>query len=220
MTWNLRSLRDDRSAVIETLNRCTPDVLFVQEAPRYFRAASKLAALARESNLLVACEGRSAPGVAILTSMRVDVGFERAAELPHSPGLHRRGVAIASLRLGDRAWMAASVHLGLDAGERVRHGTEIRDLLESAHELDRVVAGDLNETSTGDAWQMLAQGSSDVGALNDQPTFPARQPGKRIDSIFLPKTWRAKVISPSELVDDALLVRATDHRPVIVDVMD
>ena len=66
MTWNVRSLRDDRSSVVRVIQRCAPDVLFVQEAPRFFRARSKLAALARESGMVVACGGRPAAGVAIL----------------------------------------------------------------------------------------------------------------------------------------------------------
>ena len=71
MTWNVRSLRDDRDAVVGVLRRAAPDVLFVQEAPRFFRARSKLAALARESDLVVVCGGQPAAGVAILSNLRM-----------------------------------------------------------------------------------------------------------------------------------------------------
>ena len=218
MTWNLRSLRDDRSAVIEALKRISPDVLFVQETPRFFRAGSKLAALGRESGLVVACRGGA--GVGLLTSMRVDVDLSLSTSLPRTRGLHQRALALACLHVGGRRCVAASTHLGLDKTERLRHATIIRDLLDVEPQLPLVLGGDMNETSAADAWQLLAANRADTGAPNDWPTFPAREPKKRIDTIFVPADWRTVSVSPTEIVDDALLVRATDHRPAIVDVVD
>ena len=94
MTWNVRSLRDDRAAVIRVIRACAPDVLFVQEAPRFLRAQSKLAALARESGLVVAAGGRPAAGVALLTTLRVDVDAPASHLLSKAPRLHQRGLAV------------------------------------------------------------------------------------------------------------------------------
>ncbi len=218
MTWNLRSLRDDRSAVVEVLNRVSPDVLFVQEVPRFFRAGSKLASLARETGLVVACRGGA--GMSVLTSMRVDVELPISTMLPRTPGLHRRALALACLELGGRRFVGGSIHLGLDKIERLRHAAVIRDLLDVGPVLPLVLAGDMNETSTGLAWQRLAEGHADSGLLTDWPTFPVRQPRRRIDTIFVPTAWRTVSVSPTEMVEDAILVRATDHRPAIVDVVD
>ena len=220
MTWNVRSLRDNRSAVVAAVREIAPDVLFLQEAPRFLRSAAKLAALARESGLVVGCGGRSAAGVGLLTSMRVDVDLALSTLLPATSGLHQRGVAVASLRLGGRAFAAASVHLGLEEAERVRHAKIISELLSDGPDLPAVLGGDLNETSDGQAWATLADGATDAGAAQNWPTFPARQPRRRIDAIFVPVGWRSVAVSPSDLVDDALLARATDHLPVIVDVVD
>ena len=220
MTWNLRSLRDDRGAVVAALRHCAPDVVCVQEAPRFLRARSRLAALARESGLVVASGGAPESGVAILTSLRIDVDQPRKVDLPRTAGLHRRAVSLVRLSLGGRRFLAASIHLGLDRAERLRHAAMIKDLLVQAPGGVTVVAGDLNETARGPAWALLGEGLTDTGAPADLPTFPARAPRRRIDTVFVPMQWATKSISAGEIVDDALLVRATDHLPVVVDVVD
>jgi endonuclease/exonuclease/phosphatase family metal-dependent hydrolase len=220
MTWNVRSLRDDRSAVVAVLRRCAPDVVLVQEVPRFLRVRSRLAALARESDLVVASGGAPAAGVAILTSLRIAVHEHRQVELPRTRGLHRRGISVAELSFGDTRFSAASVHLGLDHAERLRHVAAIKDLLGDEAGVPVVVGGDLNEVAGDPAWSLLGEGVRDVGALGDLATFPAIAPRRRIDALFMPLDWAAQLVSPTEMVDDALLIRATDHRPVIVDVVD
>jgi endonuclease/exonuclease/phosphatase family metal-dependent hydrolase len=37
LTWNVRSLRDDVEAIGEVVRGCEPDVVAVQEAPRFAR---------------------------------------------------------------------------------------------------------------------------------------------------------------------------------------
>ena len=218
MTWNVRSLRDDRAAVVRVIKRSAPDVLFVQEAPRLFRARSKLAALARESGLVVACGGKPAAGVAILTTMRVDV--ERVSEhlLSKTEGLHQRGLAVAECVLSGRRFVAASLHLGLKPEERERHATEIERSV-SAAALPTVLAGDFNETADGPAWQRLANGHRDIDAEQASLTFPSKAPRRRIDAILVPSDWDVSVVSPHEIVDESDLIAATDHRPVIADVV-
>ncbi len=216
MTWNVRSLRDDRAAVAQILADCAPDVLFVQEAPRFLRAQSKLAALAREAGLVVAAGGRPAAGVALLTTLRVDVDAPTNRLLTKTPRLHQRGVAAAQLTLGDLSFTVASLHLGLDAGERQRHASEITDLLGT---VPSVIAGDFNERSSGPAWQVLAAGRHDVGAAQNLPTFSTADPRRRIDSILVPADWQVTPVSPLEILHESDLVAATDHRPVIADVV-
>ncbi|MEO8107935.1 MAG: endonuclease/exonuclease/phosphatase family protein [Actinomycetes bacterium] len=216
MSWNVRSLRDDRDAVVRVIRECAPDVLFVQEAPRFLRAQSKLAALAREAGLVVAAGGRPAAGVALLTTLRVDVDEPVSHRLSKRPHLHQRGLAAARLTLGGRCFTAGSVHLGLDSVERGQHVAEIEGLLGPA---PSVVAGDLNETPAGLAWQALAAGRTDPYAASNLPTFSTSNPRRRIDAILVPAPWVAEPISPLEIVDESVLVRATDHRPVIVDVL-
>ena len=216
MTWNVRSLRDDRGAVIGAIRACAPDVLFVQEAPRFLRAQSKLAALAREAGLVVAAGGRPAAGVALLTTLRVDVDRPRDHLLSRTPRLHQRGLAVAQLTLGDLSFTAASLHMSLDASERRRHASEIEQILGNG---PAVLAGDFNERSTGPVWQALAAGRTDVGAAADLATFSTANPRRRIDTIMVPADWRVTPVSPLEILHESNLVAATDHRPVIADVV-
>ena len=216
MSWNVRSLRDDRDAVVRVVRACAPDVLLVQEAPRFLRAQSKLAALAREAGLVVVAGGRPAAGVAILSSLRVDVDAPSAHLLTKTPRLHQRGLALAQLTLGERSFRAGSVHLGLDAAEREGHAVEIRRLLGDGA---WVVGGDFNETSSGSAWQSLSAGQVDPNAEVDLPTFSTSSPRRRIDAILVPESWPTSAISPFEIVSESDVARATDHRPVLVDVL-
>lgn len=216
MTWNVRSLRDDRDAVIRIIKTSAPDVLFVQEAPRFLRAESKLAALARESGLVVAAGGRPAAGVALLTTLRVDVDAPSSHRLTKTRRLHQRGLAAAQLTLGDLSFTAASLHLGLDTTERQRHTSEIANILGAG---PSVIAGDFNERSSGPAWQALATGRHDVGAAQNLPTFSTADPRRRIDTILVPTDWEVTPVSPLEILHESDLVAATDHRPVIADVV-
>lgn len=218
MTWNVRSLRDDGDAVIRVLRACAPDVLFVQEAPRFFRAQSKLAAVARESGMVVAAGGKPAAGVALLTTLRVDVDAASSVLLPRTKGLHQRGLAVARLAVAGRTFTAASLHLGLDADERRRHADEILRIL-GGRDQPWVVAGDFNEKADAPAWHALAAGHEDVGAAHDRPTFPASAPRRRIDTVLVPQGWTFSVVSPSDIVGETDLIAATDHRPVVVDVV-
>lgn len=219
MSWNVRSLRDDKQAVAETIRALNPDVLFVQEAPRFLRARSKLAALAREAGLVIACGGKSAAGVALLVDLRVDVDDVREILLPKSPGLHQRGLAMATVSLGARRFVAGSIHLGLQPQERLRHASAVAKALNKAGLAETVVSGDLNETASGSAWQLLAKDRDDTGKAAGAKTFPSRAPRRRIDTILVPTAWQVTSVSPTEIVSESTLIRATDHRPVVVDVM-
>ena len=72
LSYNVRSLRDDRHAVAAVIRSVRPDVVAVQEAPRFLRWRSKRAALARESVLVVATTDRPA-GLMLMTTVGVTV---------------------------------------------------------------------------------------------------------------------------------------------------
>jgi endonuclease/exonuclease/phosphatase family metal-dependent hydrolase len=150
--------------------------------------------------------------------MRMEVGAPSMRPLSLTPGLHRRGAAMATLALGDLAFVAMSIHLGLDAAERGRHVEQIEQLLGQPPGAS-VVAGDFNEQPSGAAWRALASGRQDAGAAQNWPTFPARGPQRRIDAILTPPAWTVAPVSPLEIADESDLLAATDHRPAIVDVM-
>ena len=216
VSWNVRSLRDDRAAVVSVLRSLAPDVVALQEAPRFLRSRSRLAAMARESGLVFCCGGRASAGTALLTSLRTDVLRSSESLLPPTPRLHRRGVALAEVQIcgtSSEPLVVASVHLGLDAAERLRHSQVIRELVGAYQGASSVIAGDLNEGPGKAAWALLSAGYGDPGALEAIPTYPSRRPEHRIDAVFVPDSW----VVDSQVVTGPAVVAATDHCPVVVD---
>jgi len=215
LSYNVRSLRDDDAAVARVIRAAEPDVVCVQEAPRFLRWRARCARLAREAGLVVVTGGRSAGANLVLASMRA--GEVRTADLllPRTRGLHQRGVAGAVLALGGARLAVAGTHLGLDAGERARH---VRLVLEHARSLGAdhlVVAGDVNETPDGPAWAALAAALGDGYARapwGGAATFPAAAPDRRIDAIFASAEVEVLSCGAYEHPDVAA---ASDHRPVL-----
>ena len=60
LSYNIRSMRDDRAALARVINRLEPDVVCVQEAPRFAFWLRKRRWLAREVSLGLAVRRRPA----------------------------------------------------------------------------------------------------------------------------------------------------------------
>jgi endonuclease/exonuclease/phosphatase family metal-dependent hydrolase len=215
LTYNVRSLRDDAHAVADVIRACRPDVVAVQEAPRFLRWRSKRAALARESGLVVATADRPG-GLMVMTTLAAKIvrtGFEL---LPKTPKLHARAVCWASMELGGAPWTVASVHLSLSAEERVRHLPALWGALESAGDMPLVVAGDVNEEPGGTVWAELAERLPDafvVAPSGSANTYSATTPRKRIDGVFVDR--RIEVVECRAVDDVPRLQVASDHLPVL-----
>ncbi|MCD0450975.1 endonuclease/exonuclease/phosphatase family protein [Actinocorallia sp. API 0066] len=215
LTYNLRSLRDDPLAVARVVRACAPDLLCLQEVPRYGRWRAARAGLAREVGMTVLAGRRTAglavlgrPGVRLLAS-----GFHR---LPWAPPLHRRALAVAVVSVEGRALAVASTHLGLDPRERLRHADLVLRLL-AGRPAPAVLAGDFNEGPDGPAWRLLASRLRDAHAVAPEggaATFPAGGPRRRIDGIFTdPRLTVLGCGVPPDPGGD--FARATDHLPVL-----
>lgn len=213
VTYNVRSLRSDRGAVVRTLRSLDADIVCLQEAPRLFRWRSRCAAVARESGMLYVAGGRTAEGVAMLAAMRVDVVGAVEHRLSRTPGQRRRGLVTARIRKSGLPCSVGSVHLGFGADERARHVAEIHGILDRFGEEVEVLAGDFNEAADGPTWQRLASEFTDAGAGDATPTFPATK--QRIDGVFV---RGPASVTAYRVVDDANARGASDHRPVVVDV--
>lgn len=214
LSYNVRSLRDDRHAVARVVKACEPDIVCIQEAPRFFRWRTKCAMLAQESGLVVVTGGRPAAAMLLLAALRARVVSTRDVLLSKRRGLHQRGMAIAVFDIAGARFAVASIHLDLVAAERRRHVDEI--LAHTAvFDVPIIVAGDINEESSEPAWQALSAHYRDAYAVaptGGEFTSTARQPTRRIDGIFVDP--RIEVISCGvpELPD---LEKASDHRPVL-----
>jgi endonuclease/exonuclease/phosphatase family metal-dependent hydrolase len=214
LSYNVRSLRDDAQAVSTVIRACEPDVVCVQEAPRFLRWRSKCAGLARESGLVVVTGGRTAAAMLLLASLRVRVVEAHDVLLSRKRGLHRRGIALATLEMGGTQFCLASIHLDLEPGERLRHVKEIAEHT-SKCTAPVIVAGDINEQPDEPAWRALdgyypdAYPQAPDGGEN---TYSAGAPVRRIDGIFVDRS--ISVVSCG-VPDVPGIERASDHCPVL-----
>ena len=220
LTYNVRSLRDDIGAVATVVREQAPDVVVVQEAPRFLRWRSKRASLARQCGLVVGTANRVG-GLLVMTTLAARVVSTRFTLLPKSPRLHQRAVELAEIELRGARWTIATVHFSLDAHERSRHLDALLAWLHEGADGPFVVAGDINEAPDAPVWRSLAARMQDAYfAAPDGPaeTFPARNPQRRIDGVFVDPAL--KVVGCHAVHGDAgaareLLVAASDHLPVL-----
>ena len=216
LSWNLHGLRDDRRALTRLVRELDPDVMCVQEGPKFLRWRAKAASLARDCGLLYVTGGGTSGGTTLLVNLRVDV--ERSAELPLSFyrfGWPDRGVAAAVVRRSGARLGVASLHLPLPQTERLAHVRRALETLRAGGAEHQFAAGDLNERPGHDAWQELErEGLRDLGP-HTGPTFPARRPDRRIDGAFA--TGQVELLD-YEVVDRPGVEVASDHRPLLVSV--
>ncbi|MGV9786102.1 endonuclease/exonuclease/phosphatase family protein [Streptomyces sp. NPDC003435] len=219
--YNVRSLRDDTEALARVINACAPDVLLLQEAPRFFRWRKKLARLAKATNLVYLTGGAPAAGPAILCSLRATVEHAEDTLLPLTPGQHRRGLATAIVRFGKARLGLVSCHLGLQKAERRAHSGLLLERLGALGVDHAVVGGDLNEGPTGPAFTLLADALQDAAAVAPRggtDTFPATGPDRRIDVVLATRNIEVLACGvPTDLpgVTGSDLRAATDHLPVL-----
>ncbi|ARQ72573.1 endonuclease [Streptomyces marincola] len=225
LSYNVRSLRDDRGALGRVVRGCAPDVLCVQEAPRFFGWRSAAARLARETGLLYVTGGAPSCGTMILAAPRLAVEHAEDVTLPLTPGLHRRGLATAVLRVaGGPRFTVISCHLSLDAAERARQAGALLARLAALSARGGpagIVAGDLNEVPGGGAFRLLTGPLRD--AWREAPegggdTFPSRRPARRIDAVLCTPAVRVLgcgVPARPPGTGPGDLARATDHLPLL-----
>jgi endonuclease/exonuclease/phosphatase family metal-dependent hydrolase len=214
MSYNVRSLRDDVDAIARVVRRCAPDVLLVQEAPRFLRWRSKRAALARQCGMVVATADRPA-GLCVLTSLRVEVKSTRFTLLPKENGRHQRALAAAVVVLGGVAWRVVTTHFSTNPGERQAHLPAIRSALGADAATPLVIGGDFNEEPNGAVFSELTATYQDCFAAageGDGSTSPASAPRRRIDAILVDSS--VTVVSCAAVDGDGVDV-ASDHRPVL-----
>lgn len=212
VSYNVRALQDDVSALERTVRALDPDVLCLQEAPYIGPVGHRIAAFAERCHLVWSGREQRAGQTTLLTSLRTQVRQVRHHPLPTAGLLDRRGTAVAQMALvGGPEVTVASVHLGLQPQQRVEHARRILELLGPG---PAVIAGDLNEAADGAAWQLLAQRMAPVSPV--EPTFPADAPRRSLDVVMATADLQAGPHEAVPLVEEDL-VAGTDHRPVWAD---
>jgi endonuclease/exonuclease/phosphatase family metal-dependent hydrolase len=233
-TYNVRSLKQDRAAVVAVLRALAADVVALQEPPKWWFGRARLRRLAADAGLEVVVPGGlwGARTCAILAgpSAAGRVRDARAVRLRlHVRGRRHwfptlRGAALATFGPApDDALVLACVHLSLDPGERAAHLAVVerelgRSLARGGVGWSRVVvAGDLNEAPGGPAWAVLAaHGLVDAGADDPRPTFSPARPRRRIDALLVGAALRATApAGTTARLDHPLAARASDHFAVV-----
>ncbi|MEU3914288.1 MULTISPECIES: endonuclease/exonuclease/phosphatase family protein [unclassified Streptomyces] len=216
--YNVRSMRDDEEALARVIRACAPDLVLIQEAPRFFRWRKHAARLAAKTDLVVLGGGATAAGPLLLCSLRAFVERTEDVLLPLTPGLHRRGFATAVVRFGAARVGVVSAHLSLDATERA---AQAELLLERAAALDAphvIAAADVNEAPGGPAFTRLSDTLQDcwtTAPWGGADTFPSAAPSRRIDAVFASPSVEVLACGVPTGLPTTDLRTATDHLPVL-----
>jgi endonuclease/exonuclease/phosphatase family metal-dependent hydrolase len=219
LSYNVRSMRDDRDALARVIRCAEPDVVCVQEAPRFLRWRSTCAALARSSGLVVVGGGRPAGANLIMSTLGVDVVKTVDVLFSKDPGLHQRGVALALLRFHGTEFSVAGTHLDGRAEPRLRHVVELHSAISRYLPPAKpvIVAGDVNDHPGTPTWLALTEQRIDAFAaagVGSAFTSTAADPHQTIDGIFVDP--RVTVVS-AHVLDGPDVVAASDHRPVLAE---
>jgi len=219
LCYNVRSMRDDRAALARVIRSAEPDVVCVQEAPRFLRWRSTCAALARTGGLVVVSGGRPAGANLIMSTLGVDVVETVYVTFSKDPGLHQRGTAIAVLRLRGSTFAVAGTHLDLRAEPRLRHVGELHAAIAGRVpvEVPAIIAGDINDHPGSAAWQALPEQRRDAFATAGTGsgfTSTAANPHQRIDGVFVDPRI---AVRSARVLDQPDVLVASDHRPLLVE---
>ena len=220
LSYNIRSMRDDRDALGRVIRSAEPDVVLIQESPRFARWRSLCAELARRSNLVVVSGGRYAGSNLILSTLGVDVVSTADVLFTRDPRLHRRGTAIAVLSKSGTRFAVAGTHLDLVEASRVRHVDELEEAIAThvPDDVPTIVAGDLNDTPGSTTWRAMTSHRQDAFAAvgsGSRLTSTATEPRKTIDGIFVDPRITVRA---TRVLEGADVEVASDHRPVLAEV--
>ncbi|MFI9294950.1 endonuclease/exonuclease/phosphatase family protein [Streptomyces gardneri] len=218
LSYNVRSMRDDEDALARVIRACAPDLVFVQEAPRFFRWRKHAARLAAKSELVMLSGGATAAGPMLLCSLRATVERTEDVLLPLTPGLHRRGLATAVVRFAGARVGLISCHLSLRKDERYAQAGMVLDRVAALGTPHTLVAGDLNERPGGPAFTRLATELRDGWAVSPwggEHTSTPADPHQRIDAILATPGVEFLGCGVPPHLDPEDLRTATDHLPVL-----
>ncbi|MEU8518610.1 endonuclease/exonuclease/phosphatase family protein [Streptomyces sp. NBC_01216] len=216
--YNIRSLRDDEDALARVIRACAPDLVLVQEAPRFFRWRKHAARLAAKSELVVLGGGATAAGPLLMCSLRATVERTEDVLLPLTPGLHRRGLATAVVRFGGARVGVISCHLSLREEERYGQAGMLLDRVATLGVPHVIVGGDLNERPDGRGFRRLAAALQDGWAVSPwggEYTSTPADPHQRIDAILATPGVEFLGCGVPTGLPASDLAAATDHLPVL-----
>ncbi|KIH98796.1 endonuclease/exonuclease/phosphatase [Streptomonospora alba] len=227
LSYNVDGLRDDADAAARVVEGCNPDILCLQEAPRLLFWRSRRRTFDRSVGMVPAISRRTG-GLAVLYRPAAGIEVYRIGHrvLRRYPGLRDRALALTALHVSGRPLLVGCTHLDLHPGARLHHAGEVVDRMAAfaaENPGPSVLAADVNCRPGGPAWRLIAAGLRDAAGEHPwggEATFPAQPSRRRIDGVFTSggvEVRRAGV--PVDLVDPADMDAASDHRPVLADLV-
>jgi endonuclease/exonuclease/phosphatase family metal-dependent hydrolase len=219
LSYNIRSLRDDPAAVVRVIRALDPDVVCVQEAPRFAFWRTKCARLARATGLVIASGGRVAAANLLLARPSVQIVDAHSVLFTKDPRLHQRGVAMALLRVEGRPLVVAGTHLDGYPTPRLRHVGELFCSLDAFTPpgVPAALAGDFNDDPGSAVWAALSSRGTDAFAaagVGDGLTLNVTDPTRRIDAVFAAPPI---AVRSARSIDSADVRIASDHRPMVAE---
>ena len=216
VTYNVRGFRDDRAALERTIRSLAPDILLLNETGARWR----LRRLAGDLDMTLASDPwsplRRRAKDAVLARPPWRIAEHRQQRFSGSRFLYPRAALLAKLRREGATLWAVAIHLGLRPAERRRHVEQLLATLDGVRE-PVVIAGDTNELSDGKAMTLLAARYPDAwdrAGRGPGDTIPVGTPTARIDFVF---TSPSIDVERAWVPQTAEVARASDHRPVVVD---
>jgi endonuclease/exonuclease/phosphatase family metal-dependent hydrolase len=218
MTYNILLGGRRGDPLHDVVRSVAPDVLLVNESPKtpvVWKWACRR--LATRWDLRYVVGGRPAGSNMVAVGRGVSVKSAVQQTLRQPRLRPRRGIAAAQLRVDGRLVGVVSCHLSLDRDRRLQ---EVRSVLSVARAMRGpvIVAGDLNEPPNGPAWALLRQAGFVDHGSKAWRTFPSDRPERRIDALLV--RGEATVVHHGDPgLDPALLAAASDHRPVLAELL-
>lgn len=214
MSWNIHGMRGEPAAVHRVIRDADPDVVCLQETPKFLLTRHQLVALASRTGRYFLTGGRESAGTAILASLRVDVEFPHSRRVPTAPGwkVPRHGYSRATVGLPrTRRVSVTSFHLSTMTDWR---GAQVQRLLHGlVDEVPAVLAGDLNEHPGGPSWVSLSDWAVDP-APQAPPTYRSAHPRHRIDAVLVDPRLQVEYYGDPPGVSPKDVLAGSDHRPV------
>jgi endonuclease/exonuclease/phosphatase family metal-dependent hydrolase len=218
-SYNIRSLRDDRAAVVRVIEALRADVVCIQEAPRLLFGPTHCRHLADDLGLAIIAGGRAAAANLLLGDPSITVRATRAVLLRRYRRRDRRGGAMADLTIRGSRLVIAGFHLsGVDT-ERLDHIDQLHQAIDEFGPpgVPIIVAGDVNDEPGSPTWARLTARGVDAAAVHsvgDPLTNRTESPTRRIDALFL---GPGSTVIQTIALDSPDVRAASDHRPVVAD---
>jgi endonuclease/exonuclease/phosphatase family metal-dependent hydrolase len=219
VTYNIRSLRDERAAVVRVIEAVGADVVCLQEAPRLLFGPTLCRHLADDLGLAMIAGGRSAGANLLLGDPSITVGGTRTLVLRRYRRRDRRGAAMADLTIRGSRLVVVGIHLSGVETERLGHIAELHRAVDEfcPPGVPVLVAGDVNDEPGSTTWARLTARGADTAAVHstgDPMTNRTESPTRRIDALF---AGPGITVIQTTAVDSPDVRAASDHRPVVAD---